>query len=491
MKPRPLSLLWIAGIFLAAQCWISAQEEKSGTVVKPNIVYILCDDLGYGDVHCLNPDKGKIATPHADKLAAQGIIFTEAHSGSSVCTPTRYGILTGRYAWRTKLQAGVLDGDSPPLIARERLTTPALLKQQGYETACIGKWHLGMKLPDAQHPGGTIEDGPVTRGFGHFFGISASLDMAPFAFIENDRYTEAPTAVKQWIRKGPAAPGFEAVDVLPTLTRKAVEYIARNAAAKKPFFLYLPLASPHTPIVPTKEWQGKSGIGNFGDFVMQTDWALGQVMEALDKAGIAENTLLIFTSDNGCSPAADVKGLEKKGHFPSGQFRGYKADIWEGGHHIPFIARWPGVAKPGSTCGRLVCLTDLMATCAEMLAVKLPDDAGEDSFSILPLLRGKDQSSRESIVHHSIKGMFALREAKHKMIFCAGSGGWSGNGADHSSQQLYDMNEDIGELHNLLGEQREEVARMTAKMEKIIADGRSTPGAPEKNDVEIKLYKGK
>lgn len=490
MKFGSFSLLWITGIFLAADSWVFAQEEKTRVSAKPNIVYILCDDLGYGDVHCLNPAKGKIATPHADKLAAQGIIFTEAHSGSSVCTPTRYGILTGRYAWRTKLQAGVLDGDSPPLIARERLTTPALLKQQGYETACIGKWHLGMKLPDPQHLGNLIEDGPVTRGFGYYFGISASLDMPPFSFIENTRYTEAPTAVKQWIRKGPAAPGFEAVDVLPTLTRKAVEYIARNAAAKKPFFLYLPLASPHTPIVPTKEWLGKSGIGNFGDFVMQTDWALGQVMEAIDTAGIADNTLLIFTSDNGCSPAADVKGLEKKGHFPSGDFRGYKADIWEGGHHIPFIARWPGVAKPGITCGRLVCLTDLMATCAEILAVKLPDDSGEDSFSILPLLRGKDQSNREAIVHHSIKGMFALREAKHKIIFCTGSGGWSGNGADQSSQQLYNMNADIGEQNNLQGTQREEVERMTAKMEKIIADGRSTPGAPQKNDVDVKLHKG-
>jgi arylsulfatase A-like enzyme len=213
-------------------------------------------------------------------------------------------------------------------------------------------------------------------------------------------------------------------------------------------------------------------------------------MEAIDTAGIADNTLLIFTSDNGCSPAADVKGLEKKGHFPSGDFRGYKADIWEGGHHIPFIARWPGVAKPGITCGRLVCLTDLMATCAEILAVKLPDDSGEDSFSILPLLRGKDQSNREAIVHHSIKGMFALREAKHKIIFCTGSGGWSGNGADQSSQQLYNMNADIGEQNNLQGTQREEVERMTAKMEKIIADGRSTPGAPQKNDVDVKLHKG-
>ncbi|MEI7899774.1 MAG: arylsulfatase, partial [bacterium] len=451
--------------------------------------YILCDDLGFGDVHGLNPQRGKIATPNADRLAAQGMVFTDAHSGSSVCTPTRYGIITGRYAWRTKLQSGVLGGDSPPLIAPDRLTVPKLLNAHGYATACIGKWHLGMILPGANDLAAAIKDGPVTRGFDTYFGISASLDMAPFAFIENDRYTEAPTAIKQWGRKGPAAPSFEAVDVLPILTRKAVETIGRRAADKKPFFLYLPLASPHTPIVPTKEWQGKSGLGAYGDFVMATDWALGQVMDALDKAGIADNTLLIFTSDNGCSPAADVKNLERQGHFPSAGLRGYKSDIWDGGHRIPFIARWPGVTKPGSACGQLTCLVDLMATCAEILGVKLPDNAGEDSFSILPLLKGQDRPVRAEAVHHSINGMFALRQSTGKIIFGSGSGGWSKGSDDSAPVQLYDMAQDAGERQNRQGTGSNDVARLTALMQKIIADGRSTPGQPQANDVPVNLWK--
>ena len=468
---------------------LSGAPAMPAVAAKPNIIYVLCDDLGYGDVHCFNPERGKIATPHADRLAAQGMVFTDAHSGSSVCTPTRYGILTGRYAWRTHLQAGVLGGDSRALIARDRLTVPALLRQHGYATTCIGKWHLGMTLPDANNPSDTIRDGPTTRGFDSFFGISASLDMPPFAFIENDRYTEAPTATKQWVRKGAAAPGFEAADVLPTLTRKAVETIARHAATEKPFFLYLALASPHTPILPTKEWQGQSGLGKYGDFVMQTDWALGQVMAALDRAGIAGNTLLVFTSDNGCSPAANVADLEKQGHFPSANLRGYKADIWDGGHRIPFIVRWPGVTKPNGKCAQLTCLTDLMATCAGILGVKLPDNAGEDSVSILPLLHGQDIAVREAVVHHSISGMFALRQADAKLIFGAGSGGWSRKGADRQSLQMYDMARDPGERRNRRADDTADVARMTQRMEKYLADGRSTPGPPQNNDAIIRLRK--
>ncbi|MCE9610667.1 MAG: arylsulfatase [Chthoniobacter sp.] len=483
-----MRLTKLPALLLAAAAF-APFSTPAETPAKPNIVYVLCDDLGYGDVHCLNPERGKIATPNADRLAAQGMIFSDAHSGSSVCTPTRYGILTGRYAWRTKLQSGVLGGESPPLIAADRLTTPALLRQHGYATACIGKWHLGTKLPDAAHLADAIAEGPTTRGFDYFFGISASLDMPPYAFIENDRYTEAPTATKQWIRKGPAAPGFEAVDVLPTLTRKAVEYIGRRAAEKQPFFLYLPLASPHTPIVPGPEWRGKSGLGSYGDFVMATDWALGQVMTALDQAGIADNTLLIFTSDNGCSPAAGVGALEKQGHFPSAELRGYKADIWEGGHRIPFIARWPGVTKPGSICRQLTCLTDLMATSAEVVGAQLPDNAGEDSFSILSLLKQPERPVREAVVHHSISGVFALRSGAAKLIFGTGSGGWSAGGKDKSPVQLYDMAKDLGELQNTQETSRADLARLTGFMEKIIADGRSTPGPPQKNDVAIKLWK--
>jgi arylsulfatase A-like enzyme len=471
---------------------------------KPNIVYILCDDLGYGDIRCLNPQRGKIATPHLDRLAGQGMAFTDAHSGSAVCTPTRYGILTGRYAWRTSLQRGVLGGVSPPLIAQHRLTVAGLLKTHGYHTACIGKWHLGLGWTQwenpagrDQHPGWQFDfsqpfvHGPLSLGFDSFFGISASLDMAPFAFIENDRLTELPTAVKTWVRKGPAAPGFEAIDVLPALTRRAVATIGQHAAdAKqgKPFFLYLPLASPHTPIVPTAEWQGKSALGPYADFVMQTDSCVGEVLAALEQHGVADNTLVIFTSDNGCSPAANTEGLEKQGHFPSAGFRGYKSDIWDGGHHIPLLARWPGVTKPGSRCDRIVCLTDLMATCADLLETKLPADAGEDSFSILPLLKGGDKAERKSVVHHSINGTFALREQQWKIVFGAGSGGWS-KGGGQEPVQLYAMSEDPGEKTNLQAEHPDEVERLTGAMKKIIADGRSTPGNPLKNDVEVVLRK--
>ncbi len=456
---------------------------------KPNILYILADDLGYGDVQALNPQRGKIKTPHLDKLAGQGMVFTDAHSGSSVCTPTRYGLITGRYAWRTTLQKGVLGGDSKPLIAPDRLTAPAFLKQHGYFTAAVGKWHLGMNLPPAEKLAAPITDGPTARGFDYFFGISASLDMPPFAFIENDRYTEAPTAQKTWVRKGPAAPGFEAVDVLPALTRKTIEIIGQRAAdaqAGKPFFIYLPLASPHTPIVPTPEWQGKSGLGAYGDFVMQTDAAVGEILAALDKAGLADNTLVIFTSDNGCSPAAGTPKLEAQGHFASAESRGYKADIWEGGHRVAFLVRWPARVKAGTRSDRVICHTDFLATCAEILAAKLPDTAGEDSVSLLPTLLGAESPApREPVVHHSISGKFAIRQGPWKLELCAGSGGWS-KGGGPESPQLYDLVADPGETKNLATAKTDVVSDLTARLEKIVTEGRSTPGPKQANDVPVK-----
>lgn len=453
---------------------------------KPNIVYILCDDLGYGDVRSLGGERSKIATPNIDRLAAGGMIFTEAHSSSSVCTPTRYGILTGRYSWRTRLQSGVLNGYGAPLIARDRLTVPAFLKQHGYVTACIGKWHLGMTI-DQKNPSAPVGDSPITRGFDYYFGISASLDMPPFAYIENDRFTEAPTVEKKWLRSGPAAPGFEAVDVLPTLTRKAVEFIGQRATGEKPFFLYLPLPSPHTPIVPTEEWQGKSGLNAYGDFVMQTDFSVGQVMDALEKAGIANNTLIIFTSDNGCSPAANIEELEGKGHFPSELRRGYKADIWDGGHRVPFIVRWPARVQAGGLTNQIVCLTDLMATCAEIVGAKYPETAGEDSVSLLPVMLGTTKEPvRDAVVHHSIRGNFAIRQGQWKLDLCRGSGGWSKGGISDEPGQLYDMSKDVGEQKNEYQAHPEIVSRLTKLLEKYVADGRSTPGGAQKNDVEVK-----
>lgn len=467
----------------------SGAEEPVVSSKKPNIIYILCDDLGYGDIKCLGGERSKIPTPHVDKLAAQGMIFTEAHSSSSVCTPTRYGIMTGRYNWRSKLQSGVLLGYSPPLIDRNRLTVPSFLKQQGYTTACIGKWHLGMSIAK-EDPSALVGEGPTTRGFDSYFGISASLDMPPFAFIENDHFTEAPTGTKKWQREGPAAPGFEAAEVLPTLTRKAVEFIDQNAKAEKPFFLYLPFASPHTPILPTKEWQGKSGLSPYGDFVMQTDWSVGQVMSALEKNGLADHTLIIFSSDNGCSPAANIGQMEKNGHFPSERRRGYKADIWDGGHRVPFIVRWPGKIKAGSRNDEIICLTDLMATSAEIIGAKLPATAGEDSVSILPALLGSAKTPvREAIVHHSINGNFAIRQGQWKLEFCANSGGWSKDAAVATPGQLYDMNKSVDERTNEYTQHPEVVSRLTVLLEKYVADGRSTPGPSLKNDVPVMIWK--
>jgi arylsulfatase A len=467
----------------------------AGDAAKPNIVYILCDDLGYGDVRCLNPNRGKIATPNFDKMATQGMIFTDAHTSSSVCSPTRYGLLTGRYNWRSSLQSGVLNGFSEPLIAANRLTVPAFLKQHGYTTAIIGKWHLGMGIPKDE-PSPVIKDGPISRGFDSYFGISASLDMPPFAFIENDRFTEPLTTTKKWLRSGPAAASFEAVDVLPTFTKKAVELITTQAKAAKPFFLYLPLNSPHTPIVPSKEWQGKSGLSDYGDFVMETDWALGKVLTAIDDAGVGGNTLVVITSDNGCSPAARIPDMQAKGHFPNGDLRGMKADVFEGGHRVPFIVRWPDRVKAGSRSAQTICHTDLMATCADILSTKLPETAGEDSYSILPALLGTDKAPlREAIVHHSITGAFAIRQGKWKLELCPGSGGWSdpkpGTNEENAlpETQLYDLTTDLAESKNLQAEHPEEVARLTKLLQDYVANGRSTSGAKQTNDATIAIRK--
>ncbi len=481
--------------FTGISCSQVAKSLAADAPTKPNVVYILADDLGYGDVQCLNPKRGKIATPNSDKMAAQGMTFTDAHSSSSVCSPTRYGILTGRYNWRTRLQSSVLNGYSEPLIPADRLTVPALLKQHGYTTACIGKWHLGMDI-EKDKPSPLITNGPTARGFHSYFGISASLDMPPFAFIENSRFTEPLTATKKWQRTGPAGDSFEAVDVLPTLTRKAVEFVTKQAKTGEPFFLYMPLTSPHTPIVPSQDWKGKSSLGGYGDFVMQTDWAVGEVLAAIDKAGVSGNTLVVMTSDNGCSKAAGIPKLEEKGHFPSGDLRGSKADIFEGGHRIPFIVRWPDRTTAGSVSAQTICLNDLMATCAEIVGAKLPDNAGEDSFSILPVLLGTDNAPvHETVVHHSINGSFAIRQGKWKLELCADSGGWSAPtpGSKEAQglpqNQLYDLSIDKAESKNLHSEHPEKVTRLTKLLEEMIANGRSTPGQKQANDVAIQIRK--
>jgi arylsulfatase A-like enzyme len=508
---------------LCAFWFLCTPASATEPAKKPNIVVILCDDLGYGDVKCFNPE-GKIATPEMDRLASTGMMFTDASTSSGVCSPTRYSLITGRYAWRGKLKSGVLGGLSPRLIEPGRLTIAQFLKDNGYHTAAFGKWHLGM---DWQlKPGGKvtelniepreqvfnveydkpIKNGPNAVGFDRYFGISASLDMVPYTFIENDKVTVNPTEDRDFpmmegkekgsrTRKGPAAPGFEAWDVLPTLTNKAVTYIGDRAKEKKPFFMYLAFASPHTPIMVPKEWRGKSGINPYADFVMATDSAIGEVLAALKKHELEDNTLVIFTSDNGCSPMADFPELLKHGHNPNYVFRGAKSDIFEGGHRVPFVVRWPGKVKPATKTDKLVCLSDIMASCAEVIGVKLPDGAAEDSYSFVSAWNPASTTPRRTgLVVQSGNGSFAIREVNWKLCFCAGSGGWSSpkpgkEEAGLPEVQLYNLETDIAEKTNLHDKEKEIVARLTGQMEKWIADGRSTPGKPQKNTTPVELRK--
>jgi arylsulfatase A-like enzyme len=519
---RLLLALAILGVG-AAQGLAAEAPRTSATSEKPNIIVILADDLGTGDVKAYNPEC-KIPTPHFDALARAGTRFTDAHSSSAVCTPTRYGLLTGRYAWRSKLKSGVLGGLSPRLIEPNRYTLPQMLKDSGYHTACIGKWHLGM---DWQlKPGLTVNElgvetreqvfnvdynqpirnGPNSVGFDYYFGISASLDMVPNTFIQNDRVTAKPTEDRDFplrlgnekarSRQGPAAPGFEAANVLPELTKKAVQYIRERSKAEQPFFLYFPLTSPHTPIAPTPEWQNKSGFEKapYLDFVMQTDAAIGELLAELQKHRLEDNTLIIFTSDNGCSPQADFPTLRKLGHNPNYLYRGHKADIYEGGHRVPLIVCWPKKVKANAQCDSLVVLTDIMATCAEILGIKLPPDAAEDSISILPALGLSRGPLRKNAILHSINGSFAIRDEHWKLCVCPGSGGWSeprpGKEPSGSPEvQLFDLSQDIAEKNNLESLHTERVAQMMKLLQQQVDEGRSTPGPRQKNTTPVIIRK--
>lgn len=457
---------------------------------KPNIVYVLADDFGYGDARCYNPD-AKIPTPNIDRLATQGMRFTDAHSGSAVCSPTRYGVLTGRYAWRTKLRRGVLGPYDPPLISADRLTVGALLKQHGYHTACIGKWHLGWDWP--KRDGEVVFDqpiagGPTTRGFDYYFGTDVP-NYPPYCFIENDRTLGQPTAAKEirdlYGRPGPMLAGWKFDAILPTLAARAVEYVEQRAKVDEPFFLYFPLTSPHEPIAPSERFRGKSGISDLADFMMESDWAVGEVLAALDKHQLTGNTLVFFACDNGHAKYTGLPALEKAGHSVSGPLRGYKTDIWEGGHRVPFIARWPGKTKPGTRCDETICHTNLIATCAEILGVKLPDGAGEDSFSILPLLTGKqsEQPTHPAVVHQAADGTLAIRRAQWKLVM----GSLAASGTPNS-EQLFDLQADQSETHNLAAEQAGSVVGdLIQTLRSLIERGRSTPGIAQQNDVNVPL----
>lgn len=502
------------GVCLAVS--VTAQE-------RPNIVVIYADDLGFGDVQCYNRERGKIRTPHIDQLASQGMKFTDAHSSSGVCSPSRYTILTGRYHWRSRLQSGIVGLWGSPLITPERLTIGGLAKQQGYDTAAIGKWHLGWSWPIPQdrvkqftaRPNGVqvdretlaawrdvfsqpIQGGPTDVGFDEYFGTDVP-NWPPYCFIENEHTVGIPTHYlsqslignNQASKQGPALKDWTLEPILPALGNRAAQYIQSRADSKTPFLMYMPLTSPHTPLSVNEAWKGKSGLGLYADFVMETDGVVGQVMEAIDDAGLADSTMVVFTSDNGCAPYIGVSKLEEQGHYPSGPFRGYKADAWEGGHRVPFIVRWPGKVKPGSVCEQLVHQADLMATLAAVTGATLAMDQAEDSFSMLPLLGGQNTPTRTTSISCSIRGVPSLRDGSWKYIAAPGSGGWSKGGDQSQPLQLYYLAEDLGETRNLAASQPEKLAQMAELLEKLISNGRSTVGPKQPNDVPVRRYPAK
>lgn len=451
---------------------------------KPNIIVLLADDLGYGEVQHLNPINGKISTPNLDALARSGITFTDAHSASSVCTPTRYALLTGRYAWRTRLQKGVLTGGES-LISSNRLTLAKMLKEHGYHTSMIGKWHLGM-LFDGKHDksaditvGANVTEGPIDKGgFDEFFGFHHARQMK--LLIKDQQVNEKITPI----------------EMLPRLTRAAVSYLDSRKNNNQPFFLYIPWSSPHSPVKPSKAWQGKSGLNAHADFVMQTDDSTGQVIAALKRNNLLDNTIIISSADNGTSEkTSNAKALIAKGHYPSANLRGYKSDAWDGGHRVPFFVSWPEVIAPHSSSEQLISLNDIFTTLADILAINLTDDSAEDSISFLPLLTGNKQSHqqkrlRKNAIHHSISGHFSIREGVWKLILASGSGGWSKpkkiKGID---VQLYNIEKDPSEQNNLANNMPDKVQQLTLLLQSQVDAGRSTLGTKQHNDTAVNIFK--
>jgi arylsulfatase A-like enzyme len=422
---------------------------------RPNIIFVLFDDMGYGQPKSYR-EGAEFKTPNVDRFAPEGMRFTDAHSAASVCTPTRYGVLTGRYPWRIG-QYGVLATYSPPIIPKTRLTVASLLKQNGYDTACIGKWHLGMDWDGQPGNEKTIPVGtqlvtsPNAAGFDYFYGFTHARNIG--TVIEQDKVVA----------------NAEEVETQPLLAKKTAEFLDDLLRKQRPFFLYLPLCPPHTPIVPAPAFVGKSGIrgkeGQYGDWLYQGDWVLGQVLAAIERNKLADNTLIMVSSDNGAAGR------------PYAPWRGAKASIYEGGHRVPFFARWPGKIKAGSVCEDTICLNDLMATCAEIIGVKLPDNASEDGVSILPDLLGTAKGPvREATIHQAPSRDLAIRQGPWKLIFLKKGG-----------HELYNLQTDLSERNNVAEANPEVVERLATLIKKYISEGRSTVGAPQKNDAALSV----
>jgi arylsulfatase A-like enzyme len=438
-----------ATVRILAALILCALGCKAPAAEKPNIVFVLFDDMGYGEPPSYRADS-RLKTPNIDRLAAAGMRFTDAHSAAAVCTPTRYGLLTGRYPSRLG-QYGVLTTYNPPIIPKSRLTVASFLKQHGYQTACIGKWHLGMKWdgkPGDQKlvpVGSRLLSGPNDLGFDYFYGFTHARNIG--TIIEQDRVVE----------------NVKDVENQPRMIAKAVEWIEGREAGK-PFFLYFPMCPPHTPVVPAPEFTGKSGAVDevkkdpeYGDWVYQGDHMLGQLLDALERKGLAGKTLVIATADNGAAGR------------PYAPLRASKSSIYEGGHRVPFLARWPGKIEPGSVCGETICLNDLIATCADIIGEQLPDNAGEDSVSILPALAGTAKGPlREATVHQSAGGDLAIRQGPWKLVFLK-----------NGQRELYQLESDLGETKDVSQENPEVVEKLTVLMQRLVRQGRSTPGASQ------------
>lgn len=498
--------------FLSLAMLLLIGQTAGAATGPPNIVIILADDFGVGDIQAHYP-RNKIPTPHLDKLVRQGTSFTDAHSPSSVCTPTRYGLLTGRYAWRTRLQEWVIAAYEPPLIEKDRPTIAGFLREQGYHTACIGKWHLGWDWPGPQKPQMTavrngqkslqwdftkpIPGGPTDRGFDTYFGVDLP-NMPPFTWISGNRVEQQPTEkyrhnpdegfyMPRSFEGAPIAPGWRFDDILPTITHRAVEHVTERAGKEKPFLLYFSLTSPHEPIVPSRAFRGRSGIAPIADFVMETDWAAGQVIEAIDRAGIAEDTLVIFTADNGHSHYTGWEPLVAAGHQPSGPYRGHKGDIWEGGHRVPLVLRWPGQVAAGRKNDQLVSLTDIFATCADLVDADLPQNGAEDSISFLPDALGKtSEQERTSLVSHSNHGEFAFRRGDWKVVYRMPGRNLRESRGRPAVAELYNLREDVAEQNDVAKKNPQLVEALTGELRATIDRGATRQLADSVNDTNVR-----
>lgn len=508
---------------------------------KPNVILMLIDDLGYGDLSCLN-ENSKIATPNIDALAERGAVFTDAHATSALCTPSRYGLLTGRYNWRSQLKSGVLLGTGEPLIEQGRQTLAHVFRQKGYFTACVGKWHLGMQwhrktdangseygiqdeitamkadLAEARKTGKSIWNsrnfvdgfdldfeeplisGPCDQGFDYFYGMPASLDQPPYVYVENDRVLVQPdhvsgvfpldrsgaTQQELW-QRGPAAAGFDHRQVIPDMQAKVLDLIETHR--DEPFFIYYPTPAVHGPLLPTPVYQGRSGLNLYADMVLQLDGMVGEITRKLIDTGLWEDTIFVFASDNGCSGVADYPFLLAHDHHPSYVFRGIKAEIYEGGHRVPVLVSWPGKYAEKTVCNQMVCLADFFRTFAEMLGIDLPDNAAEDSF-LLPLPGISAAAGRQTMIHSSGDGSFAIRSQDWKLELCRGNGNpFGGAGvvepstSDQMPYQLYNLAADISERKNRAAELPDVVGKLKNELLAAIDQGRTTPGSPQPNTV--------